>query len=602
MILNRIVIKNYRSIKDLSIPIKKINGYSLHTLLGINESGKSNILRAIFSMNNNAPLNYEQDCQKDARRKGDSIKISFIYELTSSEIDELEASLLKDKILIRKDTNEIRYIEKILTLNKNSEKNLEWSLIIPNNPSKFYFEENGAENQKIMREATVEELKTLLKKNEKGGFLEKATPKIVYWKASPEYLITNPINLDQFKQKKDINVPLKNLFTLIGISESQINSLIERTKADPSERRKVSKDISEKATKYINEIWPEHKISFDVSIESNSNCSVHIMDNDSEELFGMNERSDGFKQFISILLTLSAEFRSKTLSENIILIDEPEVNLHPSSIQFLRDELLKISQDNYLIVASHSIFMIDKKDLDRHIKVFKNIDGTKIEEISKDNPFAEEVIYRSLGTSIYEIIEPYILVFEGSIDKEIYDAFILKFGDEIAPPRLKTISATGVNEIRKYLKFFNQKTVTGIVLVDSDVDGRKVLRAIKENDKGFEKSSFEILDIVDLKKTEATLEDLFPIEIIKEAYFEIYDSELGEIKEEISIIKYIKDFKSANGINEDYDLGHLKILLSKKILGNMVKSKEEIKEKYPLYFKFFQELNKKVTGVQTISR
>jgi hypothetical protein len=239
--------------------------------------------------------------------------------------------------------------------------------------------------------------------------------------------------------------------------------------------------------------------------------------------------------------------------------------------------------------------------LNRHIKVYKESSETKLEEISRNNPFAEEVIYRALGTSIYEIIEPYILIFEGSSDKEMYDAFMNRFSKE-GPTKLKTIAATGVQEIRKYLKFFNQKTITGIVLVDSDQDGKEVLRVIKERDKPFERSSFEILDIVKIEKEEATLEDLLPIEIIKKTFFEMYDRELSGFNEIKPLLFQIKEFKAKEGITGDHNLKEFKIKLIEKVMQDLEENSENIKDRYEKYYLFFKNLNKTITGIQTLPR
>jgi predicted ATP-dependent endonuclease of OLD family len=39
----------------------------------------------------------------------------------------------------------------------------------------------------------------------------------------------------------------------------------------------------------------------------------------------------------------------------VILLDEPETHLHPSGQKYLRNELLKISENNLVIYATHSI-------------------------------------------------------------------------------------------------------------------------------------------------------------------------------------------------------------------------------------------------------
>jgi predicted ATP-dependent endonuclease of OLD family len=71
--------------------------------------------------------------------------------------------------------------------------------------------------------------------------------------------------------------------------------------------------------------------------------------------FEVDKRSDGFKQFVSIILNLSIENETGVLNNKVILLDEPETHLHPSGQKYLRNELLKISENNLVIYATHSI-------------------------------------------------------------------------------------------------------------------------------------------------------------------------------------------------------------------------------------------------------
>lgn len=84
------------------------------------------------------------------------------------------------------------------------------------------------------------------------------------------------------------------------------------------------------------------------------------------------DRSDGFKKFISVLLMISTKARSNMIGErDIILIDEPDQSLYPTSARFLKEELLKISEKAKLIYSTHSQYMIDSTCIDRHIIVEK---------------------------------------------------------------------------------------------------------------------------------------------------------------------------------------------------------------------------------------
>jgi len=581
----------------LSLEFDDINNKNCHILLGINESGKSNILRAISILDLNNEVKYDKDCDKESRRYGEPIEFAFTFELANQDVKAMSTGLKEDGFSI--DLSDIKEIDKIITIDRSSEKKVSW---IPKTAAAEYkvnIIEDQEEQAKIL---STQEMIDLI--NEKiSDTLEKLEPKVIYWKAAPEYLISNPINLDQFKDDQNQNIPLKNLFYLTGIKDENLENMIEAIKQDHAERRQLEKSLSEKATKHINTIWPEHKVKLDIGFESSGICTVHVVDKDCDtKMFEMDERSDGFKQFVSILLTISAENRSDILENSIILLDEPDRSLHPSSISYLRDELLEIAKKNIVLIASHSIFIVDRKNLERHIKVKKEETETRIEKIKADNPLGEEIIYRALGTSIYEIIEPYILVFEGTTDRDLYEAFSKKFKAEKNISNLKTISASGVNEIRKYLKFFNQKTITGIVLVDSDKQGRDVLRAIKDNEPQFENTSFEILNIVNLDKSEATVEDLLPVDIIKSSFKAAHDIEIPNLKDNIPYLSQIIEYKRSKNIDTDRKMELLKTNIAQTVFSDMRLDKEQIKEKYSLYFDFFTNLNKKIGEVQTITR
>ena len=125
-----------------------------------------------------------------------------------------------------------------------------------------------------------------------------------------------------------------------------------------------------------------------------SNYLFYVEDKDNSLLkYEVDQRSDGFRQFISILLNLSIESNQDILKNALILMDEPETHLHPSGQSYLLEELLKISQNNVVVFATHSVFLIDKQNVDRHFSVTKRENITHIAQIEKDNPFEEEVLY-----------------------------------------------------------------------------------------------------------------------------------------------------------------------------------------------------------------
>jgi predicted ATP-dependent endonuclease of OLD family len=603
MLLKKIIIHNFRSIEYLELDILDIAKCKLTTLFGINETGKSNILKAISLLNPEATLNYENDCNKSAKRHKEPIAVKFIFE--PSEEEELYKILEPLNISItEKDATQPFTIEKMVSFDK-SPMRLDYYLICPSTSITMTSSlEEGVDVSKLaVAPVTTENIKKYLNadlvvETTENTFLDNTIPEVLFWEPSDSYLITNQINLEQFRQNPNISIPLKHIFYLAGYNDEEIAINIATIQADADERIDFEHILSSHITNYINKIWPEHAISIKVRLEHSNFCEIYVEDKEVErQSFNMKQRSDGFKQFISILLSLSVENATNRLNNKIILLDEPERSLHPGSIRCLRDELLRISRNNIVLASSHSVFMVDKKNLDRHYTVTKEDGKTIVRRVSPENPIQDEVIYNALGTSIFELIEPNILIFEGRADKDIFDAFTRKFKDELQPSDILAISATGTKQIPRYVKFFHNKIFNGFVVVDSDSDGRNAINTIVQQDVEFEKSVFELNNLVELNKRNATLEDLFPEELVlsyaRELYQINFESQNGD-----SILNHVKSIKKKNGIDIDGNLEQLKYKIMHQVLediGN--EERDDLKKKYPLYIEFLTNLHSKIKGI-----
>ncbi|MBG0769628.1 ATP-dependent nuclease [Methanococcus maripaludis] len=613
MELKSIRIKNFRSIEDQTIEIPDEFEKKCVILLGINGVGKSNILNAIEYMDSKRMLTYSLECCKKSKRYHKDIEFEYLFRLKKDELNDIESKLgvpsgvvltigpkISKKVIfsINKprsdkyniDDLDVTYIgyhkcanDKLIEIEKSEYDEL------PN-------EEKAAIS--IMKNTYKNEIFAKL-----GAEFEKRLPKINFWKYQPNYLINETINLNEFKTNPKKSIPLQNIFKLYGITDELWESTISTIMNDDEERVELEVELSTSITEHIRRLWPNHKTAIKLRIEGNgvnTTCKVQVEDEDgTNQRFLMNQRSDGFKQFISILLTISALNKSGDLRNNIIILDEPEIHLHPSGTEYLRDELLNISLNNTVFISTHSIFMIDKNRLDRHIRVDKKAGCTITEQINKDNPWSEDIVYRALGTSIYEIIEPNVIIFEGRTDKDLFDAFSLKFRDEWNPASIKTINASGAPEVPKYVKFFaGNKMLKGYIVVDSDEEGYAVLENVKKQDPEFTNSCFDILNILDDKsilngKTSVVLEDLLPEELVLTVAKDIFKKDFIGFKPDESIMKFIKRNLNNHQFKTNKEL--LKSNICKLVIEDVDElSNEKIKEKYGLYYDFAEKLNKKI--------
>jgi predicted ATP-dependent endonuclease of OLD family len=398
MILERIVIKNFRSIDYLEVPIHEINGSKTFSLLGINESGKSNLLSAIHLFEE-LTINFPADYHDESK----DVEIIFHYRLLKSDKDIFVREIKKDfyfpdylKRTITFDKVQIRTIFPV-TGEKKIIETIDFNQTIFDDYTKA--NTNEIRLKKTQKESNFD-LKEIIKSNLSAHFWD-YSHKIIFWKSTPEFLILDEIDLEEFAANpRKVSVPLLNCFKLIDVTaiKATINKLNSSV-----EINNLQNKLSDTLTAYINNIWPEHKIKVNFQINNNK-ISLLIEDvgvKYSAKTTG--QRSDGFKQFISFLLTLSAENHKSELSNTLLLIDEPETHLHPPAQINLLNELIKItsnSKNNIAFFATHSNYMIDKQNIDRCFKVIKRDNYyTSLKRIQK-----KESTYSEVNFEVFEIL------------------------------------------------------------------------------------------------------------------------------------------------------------------------------------------------------
>jgi len=602
MKITSIIIDNYKSIKKpIIFDIKAISDKRCFILLGINESGKSNILKGIFLMDNSAKCNYGLDCNSD--REGD--KIALLYQLTPDSSDNftkffeaigLDGNLLKEitvenlEAILEIDQDNARHNS--YSIHIKDKKNVFSKYVITDNKILPKDEDNIKKNEsgQPLNILDKEKLEDFLSKSVLTDIIKQNIPKIIFWNPSdPKYLITDNIDLNQFKDNVDNSIPLKNIFRIANIEREKIKGTIDAIVGNSAKIGKLEDRLGKNITGYINQRWKEHNIGIRIRID-NMQLSFLVEDKDADDSkYGVNQRSDGFKHFVSILLNLSIENKTDQLKNTIILLDEPEIHLHPSGEKYLLAELLKIAENNIIFFATHSIYMVDKKNIDRHVSVEKENGITKVTNIDKDNPYKEEVLYEALGTSILEHVSNNVLIVEGKIDRDILDLYIRKFKSEFKPANITIISADGCNNIIKYTKFFNTKLINGYVLVDSDECGKNEKIKILEQKNYSRKNVFELNDIIETK-CESTVEDLFDKKYLTGAVKEKFsiDIDLNQNKPMISQIE--KKFHDSRIRFKDSEKEDLKKCFFKQILKL---KKDELKTEK--YFQFSKNLLKKIS-------
>lgn len=350
MKLQSIQVKNYRSIEDVAFNTQpRSDGSFTFGLVGVNEAGKSSILKALAIKDGLIKLN-----QKDFRDKTKDVEVLLTYKLDADDASEMENILGQDTELESAAITAIIAMDFVLTYS--------CTYIKPTT---------------ILVDVSIPALKSEDKydiEQASASYISSNAHQSIFWTAEDRYLISQPINLAAFSANPDgVSIPLRNCFRLAGIED--IAERISSLGNDSTEIEFLQNELGEKVTEHIKNVWPNHPIIITFHI-TNGLIHFHVKDSGSKDKAKTaDQRSDGFKQFISFLLTISAQDRNDELSNSILLLDEPETHLHPQAQEYLLGELISITKNtrnNIAVFATHSNYMIDKDDLGRNHRISKS--------------------------------------------------------------------------------------------------------------------------------------------------------------------------------------------------------------------------------------
>ncbi|MDR1452825.1 MAG: ATP-binding protein [Candidatus Margulisbacteria bacterium] len=515
MELTKIEIENFRSIKSQTI----IFDNNCLILLGKNEAGKSNILKAIAAVFGQYIVSDKDRRKRINNEKIENYFVRAILKLSEKDIDDVlsrfKAKYVNTECIVFKSHKSIRdfiksvFYEYLIQIDiANNEKvhfsygsysgtDFECEKEVYLSGKSFTTEVVGAEQN--LQACILEVIEELYKEN---------VYRCHYWQYDEKTLLSNSVVIADFIASPTKYRSLENIFVLC--KRENIKNEFSDAKSQDGDYENLLSQISKTVTQTFRKIWKDFK---DTSIELRPNgdeISIKVVN---ETKYSFEDRSDGFKKFISILLMLSTKDRSNMMSErDIILIDEPDQSLYPTSARYLRDELLKISEHAKMIYSTHSQYMIDSNCIDRHLVVEKKDDVTTAVKPDRKAPFSsDELLRNAIGASIFECIQDKNIIFEGWLDKELfqkYCAFNKKVNDfkNIGMVYLKGIS--GVECLVQLLILAHKKF---IIVSDSDTVSNSKRNEFVNAYPEFSESWLAYADVV---KDISTMEDFISSKLI----------------------------------------------------------------------------------------
>ena len=177
---------------------------------------------------------------------------------------------------------------------------------------------------------------------------------------------------------------------------------------------KSSQQIMEEVFSEINEIFQVLDENIDIKLVGMSKASsleeiLPIFKNSSGDTFDINSLSSGEKQLF--LRTLA--IKTMEPQNSIILIDEPELSLHPKWQQRIVDVYRKIGKNNQIIIATHSPHILGSVRKENIMLLDKDNEGKIVIKTGDE-------LYDSYGQPTERILED-IMGLKTTRNQEIFD-------------------------------------------------------------------------------------------------------------------------------------------------------------------------------------
>lgn len=225
---------------------------------------------------------------------------------------------------------------------------------------------------------------------------------------------------------------------------------------------KSSQQIMEEVFSEINEIFQVLDENIDIKLVGMSKASsleeiLPIFKNSSGDTFDINSLSSGEKQLF--LRTLA--IKTMEPQNSIILIDEPELSLHPRWQQRIVDVYRKIGKNNQIIIATHSPHILGSVRKENIMLLDKNEDGKIVVRTGDE-------LYDSYGQPTERILED-IMGLKTTRNQEIFDR-LKKIREIVNENKYET------DEFKKdytELKNLLGTTDEDIMLIDMEIQIRK---------------------------------------------------------------------------------------------------------------------------------
>ena len=500
MYLNSAEFHNFKSFRTDDNKIYFEKGKT--TIIGVNESGKSNILELIGRINlkSNLPTVYSKIVNNNEEKTENAyIELSFLFnEEDLAEIKEttqiryyvgrppvIDGAL---RSLIENDTN----IQDAITLFETGKKyvvrngnnlptyNEQLNLLKDAGKSFIQISSLGVMINVLSPEVNKDEYKkTLSSAQDRISYYYSLIPEKIHRTAIEVREIKSVYFTDEAKKLATTDDSLRDLTLAAGLTiEEMINAF---TLPDSNNRKTLRRHIEKsirKVCEKFRDFYDRSDYEFEIKFETDR-LFVNVIT--AEKVLTVSERSNGLRWFFSLFLQMNAiDYENKNV---IYLLDEPGVFLHVNA----QHDLLRLfdvlsAKRGQVIYSTHLPTMIDNNNLGCIRRVEKDESGVShifnkyyvkgLDASLSRKETLTPVLY-SLGCNLDYLLPISLgknIITEGPTDKLYLEAAYCFLGvDTQETPRI--VAAQGADNVRNVFSILSSWGCDCVALYDYDKEG-----------------------------------------------------------------------------------------------------------------------------------
>ena len=573
--LTKVEINKFKSIQIAqSVEIES----GITTVVGMNESGKTNFLTAIaktnyFNDDNDFKFDVTQDYPRneliDFQHSDEDCKIiECSYEIQQELLDEIEDEIGKGVFGSKKFSYTWTYKNKTSFTGINADikkylKNIisDYSL---SKETKQNIEKVGNLKeidaiQQVEGDEDLPSLKKHIKGIIDGGFpsqeneLEAYIAKTLvkpnmpkFWYFDDYYPLPGKININKLKNQPPTTEKDKTSVALFELARIKPDDILNPTENDYEKFIAKLEASSNKITSEIFKYWSTNKnldIEFNIQTVSNPQgqqekvLDIRVKSQRHKITLPLDRRSKGFNWFFSFIIWFS-KIQADKNSDYVLLLDEPGLNLHASAQSDLLKFFEELSKKYQVIYTTHSPFMVESEHLQRVRTCFETEAGTVISDsIQEKDPNTLFPLQAALGYDIAQnlFVSKNNLLVEGPADL-IYLTLMSSILEADKKAHLNDnitiVPVGGLDKVTTFISLLRGSKLNVACLLDTFTDqkGKQKVDDLIRNKIIKEKSIRFFNEFSNNGKNVADIEDLFNKEEYLNIFNRAFEKEFGEIK------------------------------------------------------------------------